>query len=244
MRLLNLPVIFLLLSSLTPVKALTCLQLEKLSWKSLVQDLQFDSKAVACKPLPDDPTKAIVIVDRIPALVDVHSARILSQGEEISMLVNEPRFDIDTARYWIRTGIRAFAVTGFIHPYHQFFNHSVRKLTLFEIRNERIVPILENLAIEDDMDGMGEECADQIEDLTCEISEAHRTLTMLKSATHGYFDILVSEQSKQCGPADNIAKCKAERRWLKPTSRHYVFRFDGEHYVTADGAGMFSLQDY
>jgi hypothetical protein len=213
-----------------PASAMSCAQLARHSWQTLMESESFDVRRVACKPMPDMPKKAIVVVDGKPAIVDISSGRILSKGPDIGMSPDQ-RVEIDTARYWIRPGSRAFGLVFSNSVPHKHFEEFVRQLTLFEIHGSRIDPVLEEIVVAESANGIGDDCKDKTQEAfnTCDMHDSHSTLTMLKSANKGYYDIEVDEESRDC-EGDTVEQCQAKNGWRQPSLTRYMLRFDGTRY--------------
>ena len=211
-------------------------------------DQPLNGQMISCKRLPDDAAKAIVIVHAPDSplrlgIVTVATGHIVSRGE-ISGDIGADHEDtatshlmIDTARYWVRPGSRAFAIVSVTHPYSNYMENTVKELNLYEQRGARIVPLLEDLAIDATSDGVSN-CisgGDSSDDSPCtgNIDNQRVTLTMGKASSNGYTDIVVTTLSKHCS-ASSVDDCKAQATWLHEETKIYALEYDGKSYIEVD----------
>ena len=202
-----------------------------------------DKHLTSCKRLPDDPAKAILVIrnqyhsNRL-MIVEVATGHIVSSGNisgDIGLGTDLP-FMIDTARYWVRPGTRAFAIVGDVARSHKYSEETMRELNLYEQRGHQIVPLLKDFAIEDNNDGVSN-CVDpDSTDNPCtgDVSWFKRSLTMGRASSNGYSDIVVTELSKHCDGVSDIAACKAQVTWRHEKNNIYTLKYDGKSYIEVD----------
>jgi hypothetical protein len=226
-------VMFCSLPTLAAPTNMDCTLLEKKTWEKVSPDEQFDQTSCACKPFPDDATQAIITAGTRLLIVDVSTGEVRSDGGDIDMVTNNPRFNIDTARYWVAPGVRAFGVRGWVSPYHQYSEESVEHLNLYVKKGNRIVPIVEKLITQDIDKGIPDEGCTDPSMCTGTMSEFKVSVEITKTVTNGYFDLALVETSRHCGPAESIAACKNSETWRKELKRTYTIRYDGVTYRAA-----------
>ena len=230
-RMRNIFLLVVMLCSLPRLAApadMDCTLLEKKRWEQVYPDAQFDPTACKCKRIPDDTTQAIVVAGTWLAIGDVSTGEVLSDGGEINM--DATGFSIDTARYWVAPGVRAFGIRGGVAPYHQYSEQSVDQLNLYVRKGERIVPILEKLITQDADDGVTVNGCTDPNTCTGKMSDFKRSIEVMKTATNGYFDFAVVETSRHCEGAETREACKKSETWRHELKRTYTLRYDGTTY--------------
>lgn len=213
-----------------------CALLEKRIWEKASPEEkfsldQFDQGLCACKRVPDDATQAIIVAGKRLVMVDVATGEVLSDGGDINMDTNSrPGFSIDTARYWVAPGVRAFGVRGWVSPPHHFSEEQVEQLNLYVRKGKDIVPILEKLMTQDADDGVSVNGCTESSNCTGNMSDFRRSIEITKTATNGYFDLAVVEMSRHCDGAETRAACKKSETWRNEVKRTYTLRYNGTTY--------------
>lgn len=227
--------LFVLMFYSLPAPAATadmdCTLLEKKTWEKMSPDEKFDQGLCVCKRAPDDVTRAIMVAGKRLLMVDVSTGQVLSDGGDIDMVTNSrPVFNIDTARYWVAPGVRAFGVRGWVSPYHQFSEANVEQLNLYVRKGERIVPILQKLVTQATDDGISNDGCTDRSTCTGTMSELSIGVEITKTPTNGYFDLALVETSRHCKGAETKAVCKNSETWRNEKKRTYTLRYDGTTY--------------
>jgi hypothetical protein len=194
--------------------------------------------AAACKSFPGDPMLEIAVFaydageanekQQLVALVNHDTGKIVSSNvssisEDALVSVDGATFWIDTARYQLAPGVRAFGV-DFRSGYNPHYcpesgEGAVRELFVREGRRLRLV--LAGLVMSSwrYVEGSFEGCADVSEERPYPATEhSERFLTVLKSKRMGYADLQLTTQIS----FDNS---------IKPAQQsNKVLRYDGKRY--------------
>lgn len=187
---------------------------------------------LACKVMPGDEQKIVVVTQKNVLLLDSTSGRILSEGSWPNMSSRYTFAAIDMAPYWVTQTRRAIGVR-FAGVHHQYaLGVGDELLNLYLVEGSQLRLVLDGFVVrlrESDKD-----CEDAPEiDSACSMrmSEFKRTLAVGRTSHYGYADLLVNEAKKNdckksvnhCAGFETAPFGKA-----KPAGS---LRFDGQHYV-------------
>lgn len=194
--------------------------------------------AAACKTWPADPKLEIAVFaydagkpeekQQLTTILDQASGKVVSAHvatimEDAMMSVYGAHFRIDTARYQLAPGVRAFGVdlhSGYNHHYCPEGGWGPVR-TLYVREGARIRPVLDGMVISTwhYVDGTFQGCAEQPEGTPGPVTETTElSLALMKSTSHGYADLELTAST-----SDDRAK---------PTNRvkRSVLRYDGKAY--------------
>jgi hypothetical protein len=202
-----------------------------------------DVVAQACKPLPDDPRTTIVVAafgnadeedgtkQQVVGLVDTASSRVLAMGrdtieEDAVTHVGESAYVIDTARYRLSPEVRAFGIV-----FHSDARgpscpdaYASGELTLWVRDGKALRPVLGT-----NLDGWvsvkGTACGAGHGEAVSE--DAHITVAVEKTATHGYADISLTAHITSSHRGADDAWQDGPKRTGKT-----LLKYDGKSYGT------------
>ncbi len=197
--------------------------------------------AAACKRWPAYPDLEIAVFaydagkadqkEQLIAILDQRSGKMVSAsvtavGEDAMMQLNGATLRIDTARYDLAPGVRAFGIdiaSGYsAHYCPEAGSGEVRALY---VRNgAKIRPVLEELMMStwSYVDGTFAGCGAEADKAPDPVTDTvAMEIAILKSTSHGYADLELTATSSY----DNGAKSKK-----KPV--HVVLHYDGKAYPT------------
>jgi hypothetical protein len=190
-----------------------------------------EADAATCKSAPDDPARTLAalaypadgaqVKTLVVAVVDTRSARVVRSyqqdvTEDAAVMVGADSLSLDTARYQLAPGVRAFGLR---------FNSDARgascadgiwrdELTLFVPDGESLRPVLKGLAMNRSRARQG--CFGNGGG-TLVYDEARLSIALAPTRTKGYADLEVSASIRRNGEG----AAKVERLSL---------RYDGEEY--------------
>ena len=197
---------------------------------------------VKCKVLPDDPGKIIVVLfygyegqaDANEKHFDVEILIGNYDGEVFSRLYQKDAYNqdegfiftagIDTARYWLAPGVRAFGVTvprsGFSHLYSE---NNFQTLRLYTAVGKNIVQVMDEIVIDDHARTIdyNEACDGETN------TNWRRVLSIGSKKNQGYADIIVNESKNTKEVRLVKGKCKESDKKKK---HQYILHFDGKAY--------------
>lgn len=204
-----------------------------------------DSYFSACKVWPADPKKTIVALSFIqPDRSDEYSAdegdydlnvlvvetgsnkilsRIYKRKAFISDAIALTNIGIDTARYDLADGVRAFGVTSSYTGASRVNPYGATRMTLYVEKGKQLKPILQNLVINS---GNGEW------DGNCkgEFSDINRIIDISKNTTSGYKDLIIRQsETKSRSSLDKKGECVEYKSPLSKKSHH--LKFNGQAYT-------------
>lgn len=195
--------------------------------------------SAACKVWPKDTTKTIVAVGYstkvesekgfVVAVVETATGKAVSLSrnkieEDDSMKLRYDSLSIDTAKYDLTSEVRAFGVnitSGASGPNcRDGGTGSERSLYVQDGKN--LKRVLERLSITDWQFVSGGMCLGGNAGKTATIiEELPASIAIAKTATNGYYDLVITRISK----LDNGAKSKRQ-------PFQYILKFDGQRYST------------
>lgn len=226
----------------------SCLEMAKGLATQLHPDTELAEGFEACKAWPDGGGKTIVLLPffGIPPdetkqrpeneyfdveilIINNDDQRVLSRYYEKGAWQGDvPRVSqtgIDTARYWLAPGVRAFGITVSKSVSSRYIEGRVLSIRLFTASGDAIKPVMDRyLPIDFYQRSIFDDC-DQ--------GEVHmnRTLAIGSTANHSYSDIVVIE-SKTIEKMRLVKnKCKESS---KPERYRDTLRFDGNVYSVPD----------
>jgi len=194
--------------------------------------------AAACKTLPSDPKMEIAVFaydagkpdekQQLTTILDQASGKVVSAlaatiMEDAMMSVYGAHFRIDTARYQLAPGVRAFGVdlgSGYNHHYCPEGGWGPVR-TLYVREGARLRPVLDGMVMSTwhYVDGTFQGCAEQPEGTPGPVTETTElSLALMKSTSHGYADLALTASTSDDRP--------------KPGKRvkRSVLRYDGKAY--------------
>lgn len=233
--------LLLLLFSALPCFA-DCESLGNAWAEKLHPGLKLDSGLLACKSMPDDDTKTILVlpfesegqpdpieqpVRDVDILIVENNEKLVSRFFQKNVWSADAfAFDgavIDTARYRLNPQDRAFGVSVGRSNSHHGGGGSISELTLYVARKGNIVPVLEvetySLMQFNEMES---------DNCTYSYTEVKRTLALAHTISHGYADIVLSESKHIDEATPTDGKCKSSKVNEK---KKYLLHFDGKQYV-------------
>ena len=224
-----------------------------------------------CKVMPSDPYKAIIVFSKHDQedycnldvlIVSTETGKILSRLSEVK--VNSyyapsrsiQSIYIDTARYKLAEGIRAFGV-GVSRSNNSRTTVKDTILNLFVEKGNKINHILKNIIISSGFEEYysGQYCEEDCEEdktlkspntrktpaikktpiSTLPSSYTTRTISIGKTFANGYADLVVSSGTivgeKNFYTRDSKSECIEEVEKKKTTFNRYILHFDGKKYV-------------
>lgn len=202
----------------------------------------------ACKALPTDQTQSIIAfanLQKSPSPVDsleLYDLDVLlvknESGKILERLFRKSAFQpdalvlsgivIDTARYHLAPKMRAFGITASYESHSRSYIANISTANLYAPKDQSLTEVLTNLVIYNysgtggaEMDAAGDSC-------TSTVTEIKRTLSIEKTSTNGYADILITEKSNQSESKLVKNDCKTTS---SASTKRYALRFDGNVYV-------------
>ena len=213
-----------------------------------------DPAAVACTIWPAEPSLTLLAIPRLeshpPAnaetrgdieiiMADTKSgnivARYVEKGAAFSDAITFDSVGLDTGRYDIKRGQRAF---GFRARYSHHsnvtpFNETV--LWLFALNGEVISPVLEGLVVEM---GRGENDGNCTGDFETKTS----AITMGGLGVRGYRVLIIDQSTSLETTKPGIEDCSAVDKNMG--HKRYVLRYGDPHYGAFDGKATFKDSSY
>lgn len=218
------------------------LKLEKLSFK--VDKNNLVSSACKAWPYKDNLSLAAIAFDegvkyerkQIIAVIDNKNVRVVSSSvsdiyEDAVTQFGESSFNLDTARYQLANGIRAFGVIfkSFAHGANCGSGYSNNTLTLYITHEEKLKPLITiDLYKQKWLAG----CPASATNVPSFWEDASLTLSVANSSTNGFRDILVSAKIEVNG-GDEIPK---EFKNRKNRTEQRVMKSDGKTYKSTKEA--------
>jgi hypothetical protein len=212
---------------------------------TLHPDAQLDHPLIGCKPLSDDSGQSVLVlpyrhecqdgINKGSNCEDVDVVVLAAGGDVVvgHLFRKDAWWDdafqfasttIDTARYKIAPGNRAFGVRVSRRQYH--YGGTVEDLDLYAMKGGKLALLLDYLEV-----AYSAEAADGEGDCERDSSTMDRTLTMLSSANHGLADIRIGESKSHTIVHGQHGRCET-----KPVTkrREFTLHFDGTRYVAPD----------
>ena len=208
-----------------------------------VADVQGSGQAhVVCKEHPDlhkdiwamasprDPSEdaANDNFDLDVSLEDHVSGKPVAHGRFKGLLVNGggpvlSEIKIDTGRYFIAPGVRAFGVRAIDSMRIFGVPTDDEELNLFVVKGKDVVNVLSHAATRLSYSNRGNVCEEQRR-------EVARVLVVDKTLTHGFRDLIVEETiTDLAGKKDVSGQCRLEPTSVK-TNEHRL-QYDGSKYI-------------
>lgn len=196
-----------------------------------------------CKTWPGDPRKTIVAIARYkpgswfgsPAafgeglydldvvIVDTETGSVFHRLVEKDTLTSDAEsldgISVDTARYVLAPGLRAFGVKA--NNYHRGGTSSERiTLRLYAVTKGTLKQVMAPLLTRFAVSNAG--------GFDCDYYRVkERTISVGKKSSYGYADLLVNERREESEVTYSGESCTAV---MQKTKRRYVIRFDGSQY--------------
>lgn len=194
----------------------------------------------SCKALPDEPGKTLVALafpskgaarnepdtfDLDVLIVDSNNLKVLSRHHSEGALQSDAyrlsHVGIDTGRYRLAPGVRAFG----IRVAHAVNSHIVptdeEVLTLYVARGARIEPVASGLMMSYNHMETGADCA-------AEMSATQRTVRIGPLPKQGYADLIVT--TKQSQSTQELVGEECVDHVVHSSTRSDVVPFDGQRY--------------
>ena len=185
-----------------------------------------------CKALPFDPALTVVALanSRDPYSYDLTIAVVETSGETLvarldqkSELYSDANYlrevTIDTARYALAKGVRAFGVRA-----SNFHGGGVQfegaTLALYVLSNNAIKPVMGRIVMR--RSNGNQEFRD-----CYRVDAVARTLKVGASSTFGHANLILMERSEATDVTESGGQCKEER---SARTGRYLLRFDGQRY--------------
>jgi hypothetical protein len=186
-------------------------------------------------PAADDETRGDIEVIVAETKSGQIVARHLEKGAAFSDAIAFGSVDLDTGRYDIKPGLRAFGFRArYSHNSSAFpFNETV--LWLYALEDKRIVPVLEGLTVET---GRGEN--DQ--NCTGHFDTTLSTVTMGKADSAGYRTLVIDQSTRIETTRPGTEDCSSVTK--DAGHKRYVLRYGAPHYGAFDGKGNFKDASY
>jgi len=200
-----------------------------------------------CKPMPNAPDKSIVALSVLSGGLsdsDVPDGDMGSYdldvmivqsgtGRVLSRLLQESAYesdayqftglDIDTARYNLAPGVRAFGLRAGHSTSSHVSSLSDSKLRLFVEEGNTLRLILKDLVVSQSTGEWDMNCAGQS-------SETRRTLTVAPTRSHGFADLIVTSATVETKSEMVAGEC-VEKPRQPPKVSHATLHYDGKVYV-------------
>lgn len=208
--------------------------------------------AVACNTWPARPDLTLLAIPRLEShplaetrgdvemiIADTKSGNILARyvekGIAFSDAIAFDGVDLDTGRYDIKSGQRAFGFRASYshHSNVTLFNETV--LWLYAFDEKAISPVLEGLTVRI---GRGE--SDQ--NCTGFLETAMSTITMGKPGLRGYRALIIDQSASTQTTTPGGDDCSSVNK--NTGRRRYVLHYGDPHYGAFDGKGVFKDESY
>jgi alpha-tubulin suppressor-like RCC1 family protein len=197
-----------------------------------------------CKPSPGDPGRNIIALafpHQAPAgasasgdgdfdldilVAEKGSGKIVSRLQKKNALTSDAwrlsAVGIDTARYHLAPGVRAFGIRARHDGSSRVSPGGSETLDLYVERDGKILPVLSGLVVATSHGDWDGNCAGSF-------SETARTVRVATSSRHGFADLIVktTRSERETFPAGDDCKQKL----LPPGRSETLLRFDGAKYV-------------
>jgi hypothetical protein len=195
---------------------------------------------VQCKVWPADPTKTLAAVryplgkTRVHRALHQNNLQVMvwdtSSGNVLQALyLNDTllstgllpltSIQLDTARYDLAPGVRAFGVRanreGVLH------NNS-QSITLYAIQENNLKQVLWSLSTHVSITNA------EVSGHSCQSTDISRTLAIAKTSSHGFADLIVQEKKTVWTDGSPDKDCKDGK--TDTSSRRYILHFDGGSY--------------
>jgi hypothetical protein len=196
-----------------------------------------------CAAIPDTPEKSIVAMaaphgdaaadqdfggtnlDLDVAIVDSESGEIEKRFHESNALSSDADqvvgLSIDTARYQLTPGLRAFGVRVNYRRFSHIDPADREDLYLFFAQGKSLSKVLNGLT-------MAEEYEEKSGNCDGTASQSRSVISVLGSKNHGYFDLLVKSTTTEREFNEKGEDCTDKVKSRRST--HKVLRFDGTSY--------------
>lgn len=198
-----------------------------------------DESMAQCKVWPSEPSKMIVVLllpqeasdpdqsvyDLGIFVVEADSGNVLNylyqKGALIEDAIRITGVEIDTGRYQLGEGLRAFGIrighegSSAVNPLNE------TELNLYVMHGKELRRVLTRLVVSSARGSLDAIC-------TGTFSEISRTLINTKGESQGYADILVHEKITRRENRMRQGQCVELTQ--KPVSRNYTLRYEGTAY--------------
>lgn len=203
---------------------------------------RIDKSLSACKVMPDDSNKNIVILafpsanyppaedmtnyDIDVLIVDAVSSNVLSHWWQETALPSDAmeiqQTTIDTARYILAAGTRAFGLRVRYSNHSRVFQSSDETLTLFITDGKLLRPVLDGLYVyrQSGENSAGNDCSD-------ETSIIKRTISINNNSNQKYRDLLIHEMVDTA--KTKPPKCNTVH--MKQVVREYKIQYKNNKYT-------------
>lgn len=212
-----------------------------------LEELNENHHLVACKPLPNSPNQMVVAIARRQEGTEIGDSETMGNYNLDISLVSEAtgktiihkfikqRFfwdgtgfdgiEIDTAKYSVSTGLRAFGIRADYHTGTRLASNQT--LSLFIVDGKEIREVLTDANMNIAFHTNYPQCSAN------ESREATRTLAIGTEKTNGFNNLLVTEVLVDSeSEEDSAGECNQKVK--KREIRKYILRFDGNKYVVPE----------
>jgi len=175
-------------------------------------------------PTQNDPYDQTWDIDVV--VTDTTSGKVVARNHTLRAIQDNAVFTsqvtIDTARYQLTPGLRAFGVR-FTHRGSSRVNpFNIESLSLYAMRDQALPMVLNHFIMNETGGEWDGNCAGTL-------SEKKRTLSVLKSSRHGFADLKVqSKTSESISKVDARGECQIKETSNKQTD--LILRYDGKRY--------------
>ena len=171
-----------------------------LAEKATQAPVREDYDVSACKALPDEPGKSILVLRDKVLIVDSSDGHILSEGKLPGVRHIWRSAAIDTAAYWLAPHVRAFAIRQSMDSHSYDTSESDDVLTLYVVHGSAIDVLIESLVVRAVISSNGCDDGGESPRTTChlDMDETRRTLAIANTSHQGYADIHVYEAARAC----------------------------------------------
>jgi len=197
-----------------------------------------DGGALACKPMPTDGSRYIVVTGSSVKIVDAESRRTLMETEIDLDSAWGPSILIDTAPYKLTPAARAFGIRYNYAHHDRDVSESDQLLNLYIVDGDHIKEIVKGLVanvviLNSGCDDGGTEPAKKCHPGRDEIN---RTIQLGPGRHKGFADIHVREGERQCedGSREKVP-CAVLSKQKFTHKEDVVLSYDGEKYAVPEG---------
>jgi hypothetical protein len=135
---------------------------------------------------------------------------------------------IDTARYQLAPQLRAFGIRANFASNSHSYSASYETINLFVFDGKVVKEVLSNLIMVENSGSGDFDFVDANDQCTGSIAETKRILAIAKTTSHGYADLLITENKMQSDSKLVKRECKTTPLY---STKLYTLHFNGDAYV-------------
>lgn len=199
---------------------------------------------LVCKVMPDVPGKTLVALairqegsadpndavsgtyDLDVSIVDTASRRVFARSVQKGAFTSDAwRFDgveIDSGRYRLAEGVRAFGVRASSGASSHYSAAADTRLTLYIREGDRLRDVLDGLVVHGQSGEMSAEC-------TGTVTTLERTIDIAPTRSHGFADLIVTSRISETVDSAAGGDCKSLAGETKTTQT--TLHYDGTRFV-------------